>query len=107
MSSLLLPTELMVLKREAQPSLAGGLPLEFPLFYLYSADIRWVAYCSTPMRSGGELGTRTLKGLLPNGFQDRPTTNYHNSPYYKKGAGRHPLKEAPLPYIYILATEYI
>ena len=30
---------------------------------------------------GGEWETRTPKGFLPNGFQDRPTTNYHNSPY--------------------------
>ena len=29
---------------------------------------------------GGELGTRTLNALRHNGFQDRPTTNYHNSP---------------------------
>ena len=29
--------------------------------------------------SGGRLGTRTLNASLRNGFQDRPTTNYHRS----------------------------
>ena len=31
---------------------------------------------------GGETGTRTLKAVTPNGFQDRTTTNYHTSPLY-------------------------
>ena len=29
---------------------------------------------------GGELGTRTLNSFRYNAFQERPTTNYHNSP---------------------------
>lgn len=30
---------------------------------------------------GGASGTRTLKAVTPNGFQDRTTTSYHNAPY--------------------------
>ena len=39
---------------------------------------------------GGESGTRTLKPLRTNGFQDRATTNYHNSPYLVRGVGFEP-----------------
>ena len=36
-------------KCEAQPSPAGCLTLEFPLFYILLPDMRWVECCSTPM----------------------------------------------------------
>ena len=45
-----------------------------------------------PYMYGGESGTRTLKPLQTNGFQDRATTNYHNSPYIWSGMREsHPL----------------
>ena len=62
--------------------------------FLRGPNIRY-----TQILDGGELGTRTLNAKKHNGFQDRPTTNYHNSPK-KKGAGRHPSKEAPFPCIF-------
>ena len=42
---------------------------------------------------GGESGTRTLKPLRTNGFQDRATTNYHNSPYLVGDEGIAPTRD--------------
>ena len=40
-------------------------------------------YRNTPLTlCGGEPGTRTLNAVKHNGFRNRPTTNYHNSPKY-------------------------
>ena len=67
---------------------------------------------------GGELGTRTLNALLHNGFQDRPTTNYRNSPYgwgsrdrtYEMSESKSdalPLGYAPMYKINFLLSYYI
>ena len=40
--------------------------------------------------NGGEPGTRTLKPFLTTCFQDKPTTNYHNSPFMVGEEGLEP-----------------
>ena len=58
--------------------------------------------------SGGRLGTRTLNASLHNGFQDRPTTNYHSLPYLERHTRIEPALSAwkaevlPLHHIRIL-----
>ena len=60
-------TELMV-QCAAQPALEGGLPLEFPLLYLYpGADLRWVDPCRGPTRLWRKMwdsNPRSLRSLV-------------------------------------------
>ena len=57
-------TELMV-QCAAQPALEGGLPLEFPLLYLYpGADLRWVDPCRGPTRLVDSYNESELTGAL-------------------------------------------
>ena len=73
---------------------------------------------STIWAIGGELGTRTLKAVTPACFQDKSTTNYHNSPYgwgsrdrtYEMSESKSdalPLGYAPMYKINFLLSYYI
>ena len=55
------------------------IPLYIVSFIKYCAVFSYIPpYTSSGI--GGETETRTLNALQHNGFQDRPTTNYHISP---------------------------